>query len=85
MFLFKDVIIENYSLDQRLLIVPFLAKLNITRVYIFVVKSKVPNMKVCTIFESKYAAFFDDMFHMKDIPSMSSQEYDTESSNRYGG
>ena len=41
-----------------------------------VVKSGVDNMNVGTIFESRDATFFEDIFPMRDMPSMSSQESD---------
>ena len=39
-----------------------------------VVKSEVPDMKVCTIMESKDATFFEDIFPMRDVQSTSRQE-----------
>ena len=41
-----------------------------------VVKSGVDEVNVGTIFESKDATFFEDIFPMRDMPSMSSQESD---------
>jgi hypothetical protein len=40
------------------------------------VKSGVDNMGVGTIFESRDATFFEDIFHMRDMHSMSSWESD---------
>lgn len=42
-----------------------------------VVKSRVPDVHVGTIMESRDATFFEDIFSMKDMPSSSSQEPDT--------
>lgn len=39
-----------------------------------VVKSRVPDMKFGANFESKDATFFEEIFPMRDKPSMSSQE-----------
>jgi hypothetical protein len=39
-----------------------------------VVKSEVPDVTVGTIIESKDATFFEDIFPMRDMPSISRQE-----------